>query len=80
MGARFSMPVQNSPKAHSASWKVGTGTGPVSGVKWQGYGADCPLPFSAEYSNGLLLCLFLPSVPAQRCHGVTFTILVCLPI
>jgi len=39
-GARFSAPVQTGPRAHSASYRVNTGSNP--GVNRPGRGADCP--------------------------------------
>ena len=65
------MPVQIGPRAHPVSRTMGTGSLP--GVKWLGRGADHPPPSSAEVANGLEIYLCLPSVPAQACHGVTFT-------
>jgi hypothetical protein len=46
VGARFSAPVQKGPRAHPASYTMGTGTFP--GVKRPGCGANHPRPFSIE--------------------------------
>jgi hypothetical protein len=46
VGARFSAPVQNGPRAQPASYTVGTGSFP--GVKRPGRGGDHPSPYGAE--------------------------------
>jgi hypothetical protein len=38
VGARFSAPVQTGPRAHPASYEMGTGSLP--GLKWPGRGVD----------------------------------------
>ena len=60
------------PSAHSASCTMGPESSP--GVKRLGPGADHPPPCSAEFAIVLELYLPFPSVPAQICHGVTFTL------
>ena len=46
VGARFSASVQTGPGALPASYRMGTGSFP--GVKRPGYGADHPLPSTAQ--------------------------------
>jgi hypothetical protein len=67
----YFLPVQTGPKAHPAFSRMGAGSS--LGIKRPGSGAESLPPSSVEIANGLKLCLRLPSVPAQVCHGLTFT-------
>lgn len=66
------MPVQTVPDTHPAYYTSGTRS--FLGVKQPGHGADHASHSRAKVVNGLELYLCLPSVPAQVCHGVTFTL------
>ena len=57
-GARFSTPVHTDPRAHPASYTMGTGSFP--GVKRPGRGVDRPPAFSAEVSERVELCIYSP--------------------
>jgi len=57
--ARFSAPVQTSPKALPASCTMGTGHFP--GVERPGLGVDHPLPSSTEVKERVELHLYSPS-------------------
>jgi len=59
MGVRFSAPVQTSPGAHPASYRMGTGSFP--GVKQLGHGVDHPPPSRAEVKERVELYLYSPS-------------------
>ena len=58
-GARFSTPLQTGPGAHSASYKMGTGSFPE--VKWSERGVEHQPPSSAEVKEKVWLCLYSPS-------------------
>ena len=76
MGARFSMPVNTSPKAHLTTCIMGTRS--LSRGKWLGHCADHPLLVALRlqmgwiYISSSLLCLYrrvlLWSVPLQQSH------------
>jgi hypothetical protein len=66
-GVRFSVPSQ---EAHSASCLSFGGGGRV---KLLGNRPDHSPPCSAMVENSLGLYFCLHSVPAQACHGMTFT-------
>jgi len=68
-GAKLPVPLQTGPEAHPVPCTVATGS--FRGEKQPGHGADHSALFSAK--NGLELHLHLISVPAQACHGMTFT-------
>jgi hypothetical protein len=57
-GARFYAPVQNGPKAHPASYTMGSGSFP--GVKRPGRIVDHPPPSSAEVKERAELYLYSP--------------------
>ena len=63
MGARFPATVQTGPKAHSASFTVGTRS-VFPGVKRSGRGINHPPPFSAEVKERVELYLYSPSGPS----------------
>ena len=58
LGARLSILVQTGPRAHPASYTMGTGCLP--GVKWLRRGVDHPPPSSAEVQERAELYLFSP--------------------
>ena len=60
--ARFSALVQTAPGAHPASYTMGTG--PFSGAKRPGRGADHPPPSSVEVKERVDLYLYFPSEPS----------------
>jgi len=60
--ARFSAPVQTNPKAHPASYTMGTGS--FLGVKRPGRGVDHPPPSIAEVKGGVGLQICSPSGPS----------------
>ena len=62
VGERFSAPVQPGPRAHPASYTMGTGS--FAGVKWPGYGVDHPPPSSAEVKVRVELHLYSTSGPS----------------
>ena len=64
MGARFSAPVQTGPRAHPASYTMGTGLFP--GVKRPGLGANHPPSFSAKVKERVELYLQSPTMPPWR--------------
>jgi hypothetical protein len=66
--ARFSAPVQTSPRANPASYTMRTGSFP--GLKWPWYGVDHPPPSSAKV-RAMLLFPLCASVARYR---VTFTL------
>jgi len=57
---RFTAPLQTSPKAHPASYTMGTGSFP--GVKQLGRGLDHP-PYSTEVKERAELYLYSPVGP-----------------
>ena len=61
-GARFSVPVQTVPGAHSAPYTMGTGSLP--GVKQLGCGVDHPPPPGAEVKERIELYLYSVSGPS----------------
>jgi hypothetical protein len=67
--ARFSEPVQTSPRAHPASYTMGNGSFP--GAKWPGRGVDHPLPPRAEVKERVELYLYSPSGPFWPVLGCT---------
>jgi len=71
VGARLPMPLQIGPEAHPVPSTVGTGS--FLGEKQPGHGGDPSPQCRVMIVNGLELHLHLISVPAQACHGVTFT-------
>ena len=67
-GARFSVPVQTGPGAHSASYTMGTGSFP--GVKQRrGRGVDRPPPSSAEVKEKVDLYFYSHSGPSWPVLG-----------
>jgi hypothetical protein len=58
-GARFSAPVQTSPRVNPVSYTMGTGS--FSGVNQPGRGVDHPTQFSAEVKEKVELYIFSPS-------------------
>ena len=71
MGARFSVPTNTGPGAHSACCAVDTGS--FHGVKRPGRGANHPPVSNYKVANVSKTCPRLPSVPTEAWHGVTFT-------
>ena len=67
MAARFSATVQTGPGAHSASYKMGTGSFP--GVKRSGRGVNYPPLSRAEVKERIELYLYSPSVPSWQVTG-----------
>ena len=63
-GARFSAPVQTGPKAHPASYTMGTGS--FLGVKQPGRGFDHPPPSIAEAKERVGLYIYPTSVPSRK--------------
>ena len=61
-GTRFTEPVQTSPEAHPAFYKMGTGVFP--GVKRPERGVDRPPPFNTEIKERVELYLYSPSGPS----------------
>jgi hypothetical protein len=61
MGAGFSAPVQTGPRAHPASYIMGTGT--FQGVKRPGHGIDHSPSSSAEVTERVELYFYSPSGP-----------------
>jgi hypothetical protein len=66
-GARFSARVQTGPRAHPASYKMGTGSFP--GVKRLGPGFDHLTPSSAQVNERVELYLHSPSGPSWPVLG-----------
>jgi len=67
--ASFSAPVQTGPRAHPASYAMGTWSFP--GVKWPGRGVDRPPPSSAEVKERLQLYIYSPFGPSWPDLGRT---------
>jgi hypothetical protein len=65
--ARFSAPVQTGPRAHPASYTMGTGSLP--GVKRLGRGIDHPPLSSAEVKGMVELYLYSTSGPSWPVLG-----------
>ena len=61
VGARFSPPIQTSPKPQSASYKNGTVSAPV--VKREGRDVGNPSPSSTEVKERVELCMYPTSRP-----------------
>jgi len=70
VGARFSAPIQTSPGAHPAFYKMGTGFFP--GVKQPGHGIDQPCPSSTKVQGRVKLYLYSSSGPSA-CSRVNCT-------
>jgi len=68
-GTRFSASAQTSPKAHPASYIMGTESFP--GVKRPGRGVDHPPPSKAEVKKRVELYLYSPSGPSWPFIGWT---------
>ena len=68
-GARFSAPVQTGPRAHPASYTMGTVSFP--GIKRQGRGVDHPPPSSAEVKERTKLYFYSISGPSWPLLGWT---------
>ena len=66
-GARFSAPIQTSPRAHPASYAMGTGS--FLGVKQTRRGVDHPPPSSAEVQERIRLYLYSPFGPSWAVLG-----------
>ena len=73
--ARFSAPVQTGPRAHPASYTMGTGSFP--GVKWPGRGVDHQPPSSAEVKERVELYLYSLSGPSLPVLGWTYLLTPC---
>jgi len=69
--ARFSAPVQAGPRAHPASYIMGTG--PFLGVKRPRRGVDHPATYSAEVKEILELYLYSPSGTSWTVLGRTLS-------
>jgi hypothetical protein len=69
-GARFSLAVQNCPRAHPASCTMRTGSFPA--VKRPGRGVDHPPQTSAEVKEIIELYFYFPSVPSGQVIGGTY--------
>ena len=66
-GARFSAPVQNGPRAHPASYTIGTGS--LQGVKRPGRDVDHPTTYSAEAKERVQLYLYSTCGPSWPILG-----------
>jgi len=69
-GSRFSAPLQTGPRAHPASYTMGTGSFP--GVKRPERGVDHPPSSSAEVKERVVIPL-LPLWAFVACSRVNFT-------
>jgi hypothetical protein len=69
--SRFFVPVHIGTEVHADPCKMGTGSFPE--VTRPGCNADHPPSSNAELTNRLELYLCVTPMPAQACHGVTFT-------
>jgi hypothetical protein len=70
--ARFSVPVQTGPGAHSSSYRMGTRSFPW--VEWPGHGVYHTLLSSAEVKEGVEIYAYFPSVPSRLIPGVNFNL------
>jgi hypothetical protein len=71
VGAKFSAPVHTGPRAHPASYTMGTLSFP--GVKRPGLGVDHPQSSSAEVKERVELYLYSPLWAFVVCSTVNFT-------
>jgi len=77
-GARFSSPVQNGPKAHQASYTMGTGS--FTGVERPGRGVYHPPLLSAEVKKTVELYLYSACVSSLPVLGWALPVPWCVPV